>query len=181
MGFLKDLELLFKKFQTYARGILKTFWKICRKLAEIKNLRKFSSNFKEILKKFKKSLAQKVCQKSNIPERWSKVWRRLRLLCLRHCRWVTVQTVRLGERWDAACWGALKRLTENFCEIINLNAPAKVGTQGELTHFLRRVTSWQSEVLPQISHWSRQFPARTAQKKWCRIIIYIQECTMIQG
>ncbi len=31
-------------------------------------------------------------------------------------------------------------------------------TQGELTHFLRRVISGQSVVLPQISRLSRQFP-----------------------
>ncbi len=50
----------------------------------------------------------------------------------------------------------------------------------ELTHFLRWMTSWQFEVLPQISHWSHQFPAHPAQKKLCRVIIYVHECT-IQG
>ncbi len=37
--------------------------------------------------------------------------------------------------------------------------------QGEITHFLHQVISQQSVVLPQISHWPRQFPACPAQKK----------------
>ncbi len=72
----------------------------------------------------------------------------------------------------------LEATHQELLRSINLNAPANVGTQGELTHFVRRVTSRQSVVLLQISHWSRQFPARPAQKKWCRVIIYVQEHTI---
>ncbi len=36
----------------------------------------------------------------------------------------------------------------------------------------------QSVVLPQISHWSHQLPALPGQKKWWRVIIYVQEHTI---
>ncbi len=67
---------------------------------------------------------------------------------------------------------------QEFQLSINLNAPANIGMQGELTHFPHRVTSRQPVVLPQISCWSRQFPACPAQKKWCMVIIYVQKHTI---
>ncbi len=69
---------------------------------------------------------------------------------------------------------------QEFLRNANLSMPANVGTQVQLTNFLRQMTSRQSVVLPQISRWSLLFPTRPAQKIWCRVIIYVQEHT-IQG